>query len=136
SGKEFEKMPDGKPKEKLLYIYYSNLAGSYKDLDKLDSARHYASLSRSKDKNHNITEVVNNNLLILGRIDMIQGNYEKALFYFKETEKLRGYKNHINADSLYRDIIWLYTKLNEKDSVKKYQIKRDSLKLHITESKN
>src|SRR5690606_38860518 len=104
SGKEFEKMPDGKNKKKLLYIYYSNLAGSYKDLNELDSARHYALLSQSKDKNHNITEVVNKNLLILGEVEMNQGYYEKALFYFKEAEKLQGYKNHINADSLYRDI--------------------------------
>src|SRR5690606_36253335 len=38
SGEEYEKMPNGKYKQRLLYVHSSNLAGVYLDLNNPDSA--------------------------------------------------------------------------------------------------
>lgn len=136
AGKEFEKMPDGQYKQRSLYIYYGNLAGSYNNVNNLDSAKYYALLSLSKDNDYNLSDVTNGNLFVLGEIEIKKADYRKALLYFKESEKLEGYKNHLNIEYLYNNIILSYQKLEQEDSVKLYRAKKDSLKLSISENQN
>lgn len=136
AGREFEKMPNLKYRHELLYINYSNLAAAYNELNQLDSAKFYTGLSESYNDDFNRTDTNINNLWVLGNVAMKEGSYEKAIHYFKEAEKLGGYKNHINLENLYDNIIISYKKISKTDSAKIYESKSDSLRLTITENQN
>ena len=136
AGREFEKMPNLKYRHELLYINYSNLAAAYNELNQLDSAKFYTGLSESYNDDFNRNDTNINNLWVLGNVAMKEGSYEEAIHYFKEAEKLGGYKNHINLENLYDNIIISYKKISESDSVRIYESKNDSLRLTITENQN
>ena len=136
SGEEYKKLPEGKYRQRLLYVHYSNLAGVYNDLNIPDSAKYYALLSQSEDKDHNRSDVKFQNLFILGDLAVKEEDYTKSLSYFKEAEKLRGYQIPINIQFLYDNIILSYQKLELEDSVRLYESKRDSLKLSVSENQN
>lgn len=136
SGKEYEKLPDGKYRQKLLYVYYSNIANVYNNANQTDSAKFYAVLSQSKDNGYNRNDVKMTNLSYIGKASMKEGNYREALSYFKEAEKLGSNEVYISIESLYDNIIESYQKLNKGDSVKIYQAKKDSLKINVTENQN
>lgn len=136
SGKQFEKIPNKKQKEYLLYFYYSNLASIYFEIKEEDSAKYYAELSISKNKEFNDDNVMFLNLSTLGNIAMKNSNYKQGLSYFKKAEKLKDYRNHLNIESLYDNIIESYQGLEKKDSVELYKTKKDSLKLVIAENQN
>src|SRR5690606_13260930 len=108
SGKEFTKISDEQYKQKLLYVHYSNLAGAYIDINNPDSAKYYAELSMSKDNGYGRDDIQAKNLSILGEAMIKEKNIKKALYYFKEAEKLKGYKNHLNIEDLYDNIIEAY----------------------------
>ncbi|MDY0089862.1 MAG: T9SS type A sorting domain-containing protein [Flavobacteriaceae bacterium] len=135
AGEEMKKLPNEAYREQSLSYHYSNMAGFYADLRQMDSAKVYAELSQSKYKEeYNRNDVVSQNFWTLGKVAEHQKDYPKALSYFKKAEKKEGYKNHENLEILYDDIITTYQHLQQKDSVKVYQAKRDSLKLSIAES--
>lgn len=134
AGKETKKIPDENQRERELYFHYCNIAGTYAELNQLDSAKVYAELSQSRDKEYNRNDVRALNLWTLGKVAEHEKDYQKALSYFKEAEKIDGYKNHLNLELLYDYIISSYQNLQQEDSVKIYQIKRDSLKLAVSEN--
>lgn len=133
AGREFEQMPNKEYREELLHIHYSNLAAAYNEINELDSAKHYTALSQEFSNNFNPHGT---NLWVMGNVALKEKNYGQALNYFKEAEKLEGYKNHINVRSLYDNIILCYQELMKPDSARIYEIKKDSLKLSITENQN
>ncbi|MDN3725115.1 hypothetical protein QRD02_12030 [Aequorivita sp. SDUM287046] len=136
AGREFEKMPNKVYRKKLLYIHYANLAAAYNEINKLDSAKYFTGLSQSLNE-HLLQDNTNNtNLWVLGSVAMKEYDYKKALRYFKEAEKMEGYKNHLNIENLYNNIILSYTELKKLDSARIYELKKDSLKLRITENQN
>ncbi|HLV24358.1 MAG TPA: hypothetical protein VKY36_06230 [Moheibacter sp.] len=130
---ETDKLPNSKLKEKRQYINYANLAASYINIDQ-DSAKHYALRSLSLEGYREDVKLLSLN--ILGVIAGHDKDYESALSYFKEAEKLKGYGSHINLQILYDNIIESHRNLNDEENVKLYERKRDSLKLTISESKN
>jgi len=136
AGKEFEKLPEDDSIQKLLSIHYSNLASSYNKNDLRDSAKYYAKLSESKNKNFIRSELHFNNLIVLGDVAMSEHNYQEALNYFIEAEKIKEYKNHIDIEELFGNIILANEKLNRLNEVKIYQAKKDSLKLSISQNQN
>ncbi|MCK9616385.1 MAG: hypothetical protein M0R21_00955 [Lentimicrobiaceae bacterium] len=136
SAHEYEKFTDEKEKEKFRYIDYSNRSGVFIDLKNIDSAEYYVKLSVSKDKGNSINDIQFSNFLVLGRISTEKADYKNAVLYFKEAEKVKGYKNHLNILELYDNIIQAYRMLNEREKVKEYETKRDSLKLDISENQN
>lgn len=136
AGKELEKLSEGDYIQKLLYVHYSNLAASYSQNNEKDSAKYYAKLSQSKGKIYSRDEVVFNNLTILGEVGMQELKYEEALSYFKEAEKISDYKNHLDIEKLYNNIIIANKRLENDDMAKLYQAKKDSLKLDIVKNRN
>lgn len=136
AGREFEQMPNKEYKEELLHIHYSNLAAAYNEINELDSAKHHIALSQELNNNFNQHNTNITNLWVMGSVALKEKNYQHALNYFKEAEKLEGYKNHINIRSLYDNIILCYQELMKADSARIYEIKKDSLKLSITENQN
>ena len=136
AGKEYEKLSEGKSKQRSLYIYYSNLASAYAGVPNSDSAKYYAKLSQLSDDGFGSNNFRFMNLWILGEVATKEKNYKQALLYLKKAESLDGYKVHLNIEDLYDDIIEAYTKLNQQDSVKLYETKKDSLKLIISENQN
>ncbi len=134
--KEIEKLPNNDYKQKLLYVHHSNLAASYNKNDVKDSAKYYAKLSASKDEEFGRNEVRFNNLTVLGDVGIKESNYKEALTYFEEAEKVSGYKNHLDIEQLYDNIIKANKKLGREDLVNVYQSKKDSLKLTISENQN
>lgn len=136
AGQKYKKLPDDENRQKLLYIYYSNLAGTYSTITELDSAKYYAQLSQSEDKNYNRNEIKHRNLSILGEVAMKKADYRTALSHFKEAENLEGYQNYLNILRLYDSIIKIYQALNEDENIRIYESKQDSLRLTITKSQN
>lgn len=136
AGREFEKMPDPEYRQKLLCVHYSNLAAVYNDINQLDSAKYYTQLSQAYNENFNRIDIYINNFWVLGNVAMKEENYQEALRYFKEAEKPEGYKNHLNVEDLYDNIILSYKKLLKKDSARIYEAKKDSLMLRITQNQN
>lgn len=136
AGKEYEKLPDGENKQLLIWLHHANVAGAYKEMNLPDSAKFYALLSRSKDHLYNRSDVKSMSLSILGDLALKDQEYRKALSYFKETERLEGYQNYLNVELLYNNIILSYQKLQIEDSALLYKVKRDSLKLSISEKQN
>lgn len=137
SGQEIKKIPDEPYREHELFLHYSNIAATYGELNQPDSARAYVELSLSKDRaEYNRNDIRLLNLWTLGKVSEQEENYLEALSYFKKAEKTEGYKNHLNLELFYDHIINSYQHLQQEDSVKIYQIKKDSLKLSVSESKN
>lgn len=136
SGKEYERLPGGDNKKYLMWLHYSNMAGAYKEVNQLDSAKYFAHLSLTKDNGYENSEVRSMIFSILGDLAMIEKDYETALSYFKKTEKLKGYQNHLNLELLYDNFIYSYQKLQQDDSARLYKAKKDSLKIRITENQN
>jgi len=136
AGREYEKVQDKRIKEIFLYINYSNLAGFYKDTEQQDSAKYYAKLSHSMDTIFGRNDIRYINLWVLGVVELKNQNYNTALHYLKQAEKLEGHKNHLNIEELYGDIITVYTKLQQEDSAKLYKVKKDALKFSISVSQN
>lgn len=136
AGEELEKLPEEDYSQKLLCVHYSNLAASYNKNNEKDSAKYYAKLSQSKGEKYNINELRFNNLVVLGDVGMSESKYEEALNYYKEAEKLGGYKNHLDIEVLYDNIILANKNLEREDNVKIYTTKKDSLKLTISENQN
>lgn len=135
AGEQQKKTPDEKRREKELFFYYSNISGLYAELNQPDSAKVYVELSQSKYKEeYKRNDVIAQNFWTLGKVAESEKDYQKALSYLKKAEKLEGYKNHSNQELIYNDIITQYQNLQQEDSVRIYQIKRDSLKLHIAEN--
>lgn len=134
SDEEFKKIPEGKLKQTFLYIQYTHLADFYNATSRIDSAEYYAKLALSSDKGYNRSDIQFDNYSVLGRTAMKRRDYKRALSYFNEAEKIKGYKNHINVETLYDNIIEAYDKLNENEAVQLYKSKRDSLKLTVAEN--
>ncbi len=136
SGGEIHKLPEGKQKHKLMYTYYSNLAQVYDEMHQVDSARYYLNLSNSIDNGYNIGNIQFINLITLGQTALKNENYQAAINLFKKAEKIGGSKNHINVLKLYDNLIVAHQKLNQADSARWYQFKKDSLRLNISENQN
>ncbi len=136
SGKELKKLGGSDYNQKYLYVHYSNLASSYSKNNEKDSAKHYAKLSLTKGKRYNLHQATFNNLVILGDVGMEELNYEESLYFFMEAEKLDGYKNHLDLEELYDNIIEANKKMGRSDFVSLYRAKKDSLKLSISENQN
>ncbi len=131
---EYKKTPSYFKRE-FQYIGYANLAAAYMDMSNVDSSRHYVKLSIPEDKEDQLDDMLEFvNWTTLGRIELQEGNYEKAISYFKQAEKIGGYKNHLNVNMLYDKIIEVYQRLNDDKNTKLYESKRDSLKLNVSES--
>ncbi|MFA7686898.1 MAG: hypothetical protein WCY25_03425 [Moheibacter sp.] len=129
------KISNDTARQKLQYVNYANLASAFMSINH-DSAEYYAKLSLSISDTYERDDVELLNLSILGEISKNKEDYEKALSYFKEAEKLKGHKHPINYRNLYSNIIELYKELNDYQNVKVYKAKRDSLKLNISEKQN
>lgn len=136
AGRVFEHMPNRKSRKELLSIHYSNLATVYNEINELDSAKYYTKLSRSLNADFGQGYVSITNRWVLGSVAMKEKDYETALSYFLEAEKLEGYKNHLNSGELYDNIIFSYRQLNLPDSARIYALKKESLKLSIAENQN
>lgn len=135
-GEEGIKILENAARQKFLYIHYSNLGIAFIKINKMDSAQYYLELSQSLNNGHARMDVDYSNLINLGKIANHKKNYNKAISFFKQAENITGYKHHLNIRLLYDNIIFSYKKLNEPDSVRSYEAKKDSLNLNISESKN
>lgn len=136
SASEYEKFTDEKYRERFRYVDYSNRSRVYADLKKIDSAEYYAKLSLLTENHFARDDIQFSNFVVLGRVSTEKKNYLEAVEYFKEAEKIEGYKNHLNLLILYDNIIKAYSLIDDKDKLKIYETKRDSLKLNITENQN
>lgn len=136
SALEYEKLTDRQHKERFRYIDYSNRSKVFIDLKEIDSAEYYAVLSLSKENQYGRDDIQFSNFLVLGRVSVERAQYVKAVSFFKEAENVKGYKNHLNLLILYDNIIQSYKMLNETEEVKEYEVKRDSLKLRVSENQN
>lgn len=134
-GVETGKFSDAQFRKKLQYIYTSNLAEVYNNLGKIDSAEFFAKRSLDLDDGKR-SDVKFSNYLTLGKISIERGDYEAALHYSKQAEKIEGYKNHFNILLLYENIIKTYQGLQDYEQVKLYEAKRDSFSLSISENQN
>lgn len=139
AGVELNRLPAENPnynKNELLQVHYSNLASSFSMNNIKDSAKHYAMLSQSIPLNEVHNEVKFNNLSVLGDVSMSEENYEEALDYYHAAEKIRGYRNHLDIEKLYDDISLAYNRLGKPEYAETYSIKKDSLRLSISENQN
>lgn len=136
SGDELKKLPDGYHNRRLLNVHYSNLASSFNNNDRRDSAKFYALLSQEMNREFNRSEVVFNNLKVLGDVEMHEGDYDAALQYLLKAEKTDGYKNYLDIEGVYDHIILAYSSTGREDSAQAYRAKKDSLKLTISENRN
>lgn len=135
-GKLLEEMSDGELKSKWLFTHYANMGTSFKYIN-LDSAKHYVKVSLSEDRGYEgYDEVRFLNMSTLGDVAVREENYKEALSYFKEAEKLSGYKNHINIRGLYENFKQIYQKLEIEDSLRLYEFKIDSLDLAVSKNQN
>src|SRR5690554_3878404 len=105
SGLELKNLFDSDYKKGVLSIHYSNLASSFIRNKEMDSAHFYATLSQELHKVGGRHEVEFNNLMVLGKVGMNKADYEGALGYFKEAEGVTGYKNHLDIELLFGNII-------------------------------
>src|SRR5690554_6381592 len=129
-------MPEGERKHELMYLYYSNLAQVYNEMNQVDSAKFYSLLSNSIDKGYKKGQVQFMNLMILGEASMKSEEYADAISYFEKAEEIDASFNHINVLKLYDNMIEAYQKLNLTDSAQSYQYKKDLLNLNISENQN
>lgn len=136
SGDLVGEMPEGERKHELMYLYYSNLAQVYNEMNQVDSAKFYSLLSNSIDKGYNKGQVQFMNLMILGEASMKSEDYAEAISYFEKAEEIDASFNHINVLKLYDNMIEAYQKLNLTDSAQSYQYKKDLLNLNISENQN
>lgn len=136
SGLELKNLFDSDYKEKVLSIHYSNLASSFIKNKEMDSARFYATLSQKLHKEDGRHEVKFNNLMVLGKVGMNKADYIEALRYFKEAEGVSGYKNHLDIELLFENIIEAYEQMGEENFARVYRMKQDSLRLIISQSQN
>jgi len=136
SGDLIEEMPESEKKHELMYLYYSNLAQAYNEINQLDSARFYSQLSNAMDNGYNKGQVQFMNLMILGEASMKSEDYAEAISYFEKAEEIDASFNHINVLKLYDNMIEAYQKLNLTDSAQSYQYKKDLLNLNISENQN
>lgn len=136
SGEEIDKMPEGKNKHNNLNLYYSNLAQAFREGQQMDSAKYYAHLSNSAIEREQESEISFMNNLIIGEALMKSGDYQKAVYYFLQSEGHSGSINHINRIQLYDNFILSYEKLSHPDSISIYQSKKDALQLQVSKSQN
>src|SRR5690554_6423466 len=136
SGDLVGEMPEGERKHELMYLYYSNLAQVYNEMNQVDSAKFYSLLSNSIDKGYKKGQVQFMNLMILGEASMKSEEYADAISYFEKAEEIDASINHINVLKLYDNMIEAYQKLNLTDSAQSYQYKKDLLNLNISENQN
>ena len=136
SGREIKALGDSNYREKLLSIHYSNLASSFLNNKTHDSAAFYARLSQELRNETGPHQVKFNNLMVLGEVGMNEANYEEALRHFKEAEEVTGYKNHVDSEQLFENIIKTYEALGDENLASLYRMKQDSLKLVIAQSQN
>lgn len=136
AGKELEKIPEGENNQKLFHVHFSNLAMSFNNNKIIDSAAYYAKLSQAISNKYTREGVVFNNLKLLGDVELQKSNYEKALSYLKQAEKIKLHKNYFDVEELYDNLILAYKKLGNNELEQSYKIKKDSLKLAISENRN
>lgn len=136
SGAEVDKLPEGRRKEELRHLNYSNLAEFYLARQQLDSASYYAHLSNNVGKSYHFGYIEFVNLTIIGEVAFKNEEYSQAVFYFEKAEKIEGLKSHNNLLKLYDNMILSYQKLGFRDSAELYQSKKDSLRLKISENQN
>ena len=136
SGIALKNLPDSDYKKKVMSIHYSNLASSFIKNEVMDSARFYARLSQKLHRVDGRHEVKFNNLMVLGKVGMSNADYEEALRYFKEAEGVTGYKNHLDIELLFKNMVEAYEEMGEEDLASVYRIKQDSLRLIISQSQN
>ena len=136
SGEAIDKMPEGQQKHELMNLYYSNLAQVYDEMHQVDSARYYSNLSNSSDRGFNNGNIQFVNLITLGQAALKSEKYKDAISFFKKAETIDGSQNHINVLNLYDNLIIAHQKLDQPDSARLYQYKKDSLRLNISENQN
>lgn len=136
AGDYFKKISNQELREKLIYIYNSNLASAYIYLDKYDSVVYYAELSLKQEKKYDRVDIQFNNYTVLGTVAFEKGNYDDALINFHKAENLKGYKHHLNLEFLYKKIIEIYHKKKDVENSEMYQSKLDSLQLSISRNQN
>jgi hypothetical protein len=136
SAQENDKFTDENFKKKFRALDYSNRAGAFYSLNMLDSAEYYARLSVSIDSEYNRDDIRFANFSVLGQVAMNKLDYKNALLYFKEAEKVKGYKNHLTNLTVYDNSVKIYRILGDSSKVKEYEVKRDSLRLNISENQN
>lgn len=136
AGIDIQNLGESEYKRKLLSVHYSNLASSFIKNREMDSARHYASKSQNLLHEDGRKEVIFNNLMVLGKVGLVKGNYIEALANLKQAESVPGYKNHLDIEVLFESLATAYEHLGEEDEARTYRTKQDSLKLIISQSQN
>ena len=135
SMEEHQKNSDQQYRQELQFLDFSNLAAVYYKIN-ADSATYYAQRSMSKDFGYNRQDIRFNNLMILGLVKFDKKDFPQALQYFQNAEKEAGFNNNIDIQELYDKITETYAALHDSINQKKYAIKRDSLKLTMTQVQN
>ncbi len=136
SGKALKNLADNDYRKMVMSVHYSNLASSFIKNEEMDSASFYATFSQKLHREDGRQEVKFNNLMVLGKVGMNKANYEEALSYFKEAEAVTGYKNHLDIESLFANIIEAYEQMGDENLASVYRMKQDSIKLIISQSQN
>ena len=132
---EHQRNPNQQYRKELEFLDFSNLATVYYKIN-ADSAKYYAELSMSKDVGYNRKDVRFNNYMMLGLVDFDKKKYPSALQYFLNAERESSSKSNVDVLELYDKITETYGELHDAANKKKYEAKRDSVKLTVTEVQN
>ncbi len=123
------------PKQNDEFIDYSNLASVYLKINN-DSAKHYVKLAIAKDFDSDRKDIRSSNFIVKGLVEFEQKNYDEALFYLHKAEKMADFNSNMDIQTLYNKIVEIYYILQDKENIKKYEAKRDSLRLNVSEHRN
>lgn len=136
SGEILGQLSEGDHKKVVRHKYYSNLAQVFTEMQQEDSARYYSLLSDAIELEVEDRNTTFMNRVILGEAEMHRGDYRSAVWFFQKAESIDGPVNHINLLRCYDNLIESYGALNLADSARLYALKKDSLRLSVSESQN
>lgn len=132
---EYKNMAVDEDLSDYKFLDYSNLAAAYLQYD-LDSAEYYVlkSINYKPEKGweHNMFL----NYSVLGDIHNRKGNYQEALFYYKQADNFEPeYTDLLNLEVLYKEILSVYRALDDESNVKTYDLKLKEVQLRIADAK-
>lgn len=138
ANKEISRLPESENKRLLLYINYSNLGGSYADIN-LDSSEYFINHSVSlKKPEEEIGGTQFYNYLILGYIHRQKGDYTKSFEYYKKSEYQIPLvrPTYENTRLVYEGLADIYEKMDSLEQHTIYLQKLNRIELEHEKSKN
>lgn len=121
---------------RFQYLNYSNIASAYANFN-MELAEYYALQSINLQPDENQTDkVMMTNYFVMGKVKKKSESYKEALNYYNKAlhiHKTNG--EELDIKDIYTDLIELYEKTGERDSVILYENKLNEIELSILKSK-